>query len=838
VPSEHESRAIFTIEWNADESQFHRVAAQLREFISLEREAGRVQRQHTSGITATAATHASAATHAPRNTLSLPNQSQPIMMGDRERQRLQQEHHARDTARNQVIAAQHADRVAQTEAERRIPRTSPATDVPPKAAPQPITPATVPPALHPRETTLPPAPSRPRPTPAAPSHPHAGEHTPASAAPPTPKETPAPPRPTPTGKPPAPTSSFTAEHDDATHEQHREAREARGDAVQHGEKRDPHEHSPLPKHAEHGERRHAEAPPEEPSPTVHAAEGSRGVVEPGGKHIFSDIVRPGTTAGDEEWEHYGHAIAARHEEHLRTGGQLNQTERKILRDTEDISRLVTTHKQHQERHGTLARVTNAIGWAPLVPPEIYMAQMALGEMGAGLSLGAVAGGMGIAGAIMAGAAVGDTVASQRREEQMLGGLSNRTTPRQQRPMDQSYAHDLSQMGYRYGMTPEETFKLLPAVANEGIGDRATTQEVIRTGLTQAAFSQLPAEQTVGLQAKLVTTLGVSAQQASREVERLNQRIEQLGAQPNDVIRSLDAAQKAGMIHEGTDITQFAGVSKALQGTGVTTTQALAGTETTALPRLVQAADAGMSEQDYMELQKRPEDFAAYKQKRFQRALDEANGSVSVAEANLQDIGLLPAGPGQDEVFDAVRKGAFVGPPLAGPWHAPMADTTPQTPEELDASMRQRARQAELDRQAGLGPWDTLVQGGGQILGAVGRVAGVMGGVVDASSQAISGAGLLQQGAGEGGGIVGAAFNALGTAINGTSSTTEHVVRIVVEDPNGKVLSTTQQTLTGNTTQTPTTTPGAGPPDNVATTAPATPTTTNLNGRTHGTSDGR
>lgn len=134
-------------------------------------------------------------------------------------------------------------------------------------------------------------------------------------------------------------------------------------------------------------------PPEPPAaPTPHGARPPKAPAANADRNLFAGMMGS-TGMSDAEWKELGKKQAKRREEALKAGMELNPTERKEYSRTRAVNAAMRA-RTGEDVQGLLGRAVNAAGWSPFMPQSVYLAQMALGEMGLGLSLPFVAGGMG------------------------------------------------------------------------------------------------------------------------------------------------------------------------------------------------------------------------------------------------------------------------------------------------------------------------------------------------------------------------------------------------------------------------------------------------------------
>lgn len=116
---------------------------------------------------------------------------------------------------------------------------------------------------------------------------------------------------------------------------------------------------------------------------------------------------------DAEWRELGKKQAQRREQALKAGMELTPTERREYSRT----RAVNASIRARGGEGLLGRAVQAAGWSPFMPPQMYYAQMALESLG--LPMGAVAGGLGVAGLGAGALALNAYATAQARTGQQL-----------------------------------------------------------------------------------------------------------------------------------------------------------------------------------------------------------------------------------------------------------------------------------------------------------------------------------------------------------------------------------------------------------------------------------
>ena len=291
------------------------------------------------------------------------------------------------------------------------------------------------------------------------------------------------------------------------------------------------------------------------------------------RNIFAGMEGSAQTS-DKEWAALIKRRNEVYEESIKNGTELNANERKTVSQTAAITNLVARRRQAEERTSVLGRLVNAVGWAPGMPQELYLAQMALGEMGLGLPVAGVAAGLGVGalGALTLG--VMNTTASQLQFARMVAGITSGGNGAAVTPADQTLANNLTTIGAGFGLTRADTFKLLPAAASENLGSGAELQGVVTGGLMRAAEGQLTNEQGTQLEALVASRNNGDIAETNRQFLLLNRAIKDTGANISTVYQ--DILQNGQALKAGTDLAQFAAVDAALKGSGVNATDVLGG----------------------------------------------------------------------------------------------------------------------------------------------------------------------------------------------------------------------------------------------------------------------
>lgn len=510
-----------------------------------------------------------------------------------------------------------------------------------------------------------------------------------------------------------------------------------------------------------------------------APEGTVGLVE--------------TPTNEKGWAQLGQRMSIALEEGLKRGETPSRGDQDLMGR---VSRIVGM-QQARERTGFLGRAINAVGWMPGVPQEVYLAQMALGEMGLGLGPIGVAAGLGV------GAATGGLLAgvnSLASQQQMQQALAQQTSGGTGLPaaMEAQLEPTLTRIGESFRLSREDVTKLIPAMSpfftpgqahGGNFGTATDVETVLSQGLTAAQRGGLSNQQGVQLMSLVTSRTGGDAEAAARQMVQLNDAIQATGANVHDTYQSI--LQEGAALKAGTDISQFATVTAAVQGTGLQASDMLGGTLSTGVARLAQAAVFGMSEQQYTALQKKPAAFAQRLQA-YARGIQAQTGSQSATEELLTNLGFIPQGTNADEFMSALTNGNYTPP-------APTAQTNAQLDQQAQQQAEAAAGQAEK-----AAPWQQVMTlafqnvstGLGNIVSAIGNLPG-----------------------------------GIASAIGGAGGAGEQVLRIILQDSTGRQIGQGTTTIpTGSSTQTPTPTPGQGPTKNVALYPPNTPNRTNANGR--------
>jgi hypothetical protein len=202
--------------------------------------------------------------------------------------------------------------------------------------------------------------------------------------------------------------------------------------------------------------------------------------------------------------------------------------------------------KEQERSSMLYRAVNAFGWMPGVPSSVYMAQMALGEMGAGLPLGAVALGMGGLGLGMAGLGLNAALTNQARTGEQVASQVG-TVPGFE--TGGAVSQHLAQLGGTYHLSGSQPQDIAAGLAAGGLSrDQAM-------GNTDQAFAQT---------AVLVNTFGMSVKDAA---DLVSKQYTELGRSSADVTAML---QNLAQVALGTGLPA-SGIAAVLAGSDLAAT---------------------------------------------------------------------------------------------------------------------------------------------------------------------------------------------------------------------------------------------------------------------------
>lgn len=533
-------------------------------------------------------------------------------------------------------------------------------------------------------------------------------------------------------------------------------------------------------------------------------------------NVFAGISNAGLKT-DKEWDEYHTAINERYKTALKNNEALNSADQRILSNSRQLAGM----SEHAAKGGILNRIINTVGWAPGVPQAAYMGSMALGEMGLGLGPVGVAAGLGLGGVAALGMGVVNTTASQLMMARLLAGISAGGSGAVATPADLALASSVGNIGRGFGLSAADTYKLLPTAAQYNLGQPGTIASVVSGGLNRAAEGQLTNDQGVQLQALVTSRNGGDATATAREFLALNAAIVQVGADTHTVYS--DILREGQALRAGTDLTGFAVLDKALQGTGLTASDIIGGgTTSTGVQRLSQAAMLGMSETDFTALQRSPQAFAQRLQG-YARGLMQQTGSQSATEAVLTQSGFIAGGTNADEVLQQILQGNYQGtaPKFAGP-PVPASIANQAVQQETIANMTVSTMSLPLMARIGTGT-GTAMQG---LTNLVNNPAGTIMPDLNLLKQSEA---LANQDVSTNPALAGLQASGLG-GIAFAIQTVRHMIDITVKDAAGNTLGTAQTTVGGSSTQTPTTTPGPGPTGNVTTRPGATPTPTNLNGR--------
>jgi hypothetical protein len=249
----------------------------------------------------------------------------------------------------------------------------------------------------------------------------------------------------------------------------------------------------------------------------------------------------------------------------------------------------------------LYRAVNAVGWMPGVPSSVYMAQMAMGEMGAGLPLGAVALGMGGLGLGMAGIGLNVAMTNQARTgEQMaaqLGTIPGFMT-------GGAVTQQLAQLGGTYHLGGSQPQDIAAGLAAGGLSrDQAmgnTDQAFAQTAVLVNTFG-MSVKDATDLVTKQYTDLGRSSQQVTTMLQNLagvalatGLPLSGLGAVLSgspDLAANVGTAQAGaaaaifrGVYGDNATATSMANVAN-LHGTGAYAVAGMLGTDVGSLDRL-------------------------------------------------------------------------------------------------------------------------------------------------------------------------------------------------------------------------------------------------------------
>ena len=533
-------------------------------------------------------------------------------------------------------------------------------------------------------------------------------------------------------------------------------------------------------------------------------------------NVFAGISNAGLKT-DKEWDEYHAAIGERYKTALKNNEDLNSADQRILGN----SRTLAGMSEKAAKGGFMSRIINTIGWAPGVPQAAYMGSMALGEMGLGLGPVGVAAGLGLGGMAALGMGVVNTTASQLMMARLLAGISAGGSGAVATPADMALASNVGNIGRGFGLSAADTYKLVPTAAQYNLGKPGTIAGVVAGGLNRAAEGQLTNEQGVQLQSLVTSRNGGDAAATAREFLALNAAIVQVGADTHTVYS--DILREGQALRTGTDLTGFAVLDKALQGTGLTASDIIGGgTTSTGVQRLSQAAMLGMSESDFTALQQSPQAFARRLQG-YTRGLMQQTGSQSATEAVLTQAGFIQGGSNADQVLQQILAGNFQGtaPKFAGP-PVPPSIANQAVQQETIANMTVSTLSLPLMARIGMGA-GTAMQG---LTNLVNNPGGTIMPDLNLLKQSEA---LANQDVNTNPALAGLQASGLG-GIAFAIQTVRHMIDITVKDAAGNTLGTAQTTVGGSSTQTPTTTPGPGPTPNTTIKAPAIPNRTNANGR--------
>lgn len=132
----------------------------------------------------------------------------------------------------------------------------------------------------------------------------------------------------------------------------------------------------------------------------------------------------------------------------------------------------------------LARGMNALSWSPFMPQSMYMAQMAMGDMGLGLSMPLMAAGLGIAGLGAAGLGLNAFAVNQARTGEQIVASTGSAPPFTANTYDTA-AQESQRLTQREGalhLTGEQGTQAVSALAAGGL----TSEKAFGTALDQTA----------------------------------------------------------------------------------------------------------------------------------------------------------------------------------------------------------------------------------------------------------------------------------------------------------------------------------------------------------------
>ena len=173
-----------------------------------------------------------------------------------------------------------------------------------------------------------------------------------------------------------------------------------------------------------------------------------------------------------------------------------------------------------ERSSMLYRAVNFAGWAPGVPSEVYMAQMALGEMGAGLPLAGVALGMGGLGLGMAGLGLNAALTDQARTGEQVASQVG-TVPGFE--TGGAVTGQLATLANQYHLSGSQPQDIAAGLAAGGL----TRDQAM--GATDQAFAQA---------AVLVNTFGMTVKDATDLVSKQYTDLGRSSADVTDMLQNL------------------------------------------------------------------------------------------------------------------------------------------------------------------------------------------------------------------------------------------------------------------------------------------------------------
>lgn len=166
----------------------------------------------------------------------------------------------------------------------------------------------------------------------------------------------------------------------------------------------------------------------------------------------------------------------------------------------------------------LSRGVNALGWSPFMPQSTYMMQMAMGEMGLGLSMPLIAGAMGVAGLGAAGLGMNAYAVNQQRTGNQLASATGIASTPFTANTYATGADEANLLRKRTGaqglnLPGNDGMQAVSALAAGGLsGDKAFGQALDQTAVLVNAFGM-----SVTDAATMVTTMQTDMNKTSQEV---------------------------------------------------------------------------------------------------------------------------------------------------------------------------------------------------------------------------------------------------------------------------------------------------------------------------------